>query len=93
MKKIEALVPGFRLDEIDRAFDHPDIHLVTITEVTARTRHAPREVVYRGHTYSTRLVAKLKIDVIADDTAVPSVIATPRALGAARTGSPGKRSS
>jgi nitrogen regulatory protein P-II 1 len=84
MKKIEAIIRPFRLDELKEALADVGIAGMTVTEVKGFGRKKGHTEVYRGAEYVVDLLPKVKVEiVVADDQAERVVEAITRA---ARTG-------
>jgi nitrogen regulatory protein P-II 1 len=84
MKKIEAVVRHFKLEDIKNALTEKGIVGMTITEVRGFGRQKGHTEMYRGTEYRVDFVPKVKIEVIVDDGKLPSAIDT--IVKAARTG-------
>jgi len=84
MKKIEAIVKPFKLDEVKNALTKVGVQGMTITEVKGFGRQRGHTEVYRGAEYTIDFIPKIKIDLIVSDELVPQVIETIER--AARTG-------
>jgi nitrogen regulatory protein P-II 1 len=84
MKKIEAIVKPFKLDEVKNALTKIGVQGMTITEVKGFGRQRGHTEVYRGAEYTIDFIPKIKIDLIVSDELVPQVIETIER--AARTG-------
>jgi nitrogen regulatory protein P-II 1 len=84
MKKIEAIVKPFKLDDIKEALQRLDIKGMTITEVRGFGRQKGHTEIYRGAEYIIDFIPKVKLELILDDTQVPQVLKTIQ--DAARTG-------
>lgn len=84
MKKIEAIVKPFKLDEVKNALTKIGVQGMTITEVKGFGRQRGHTEVYRGAEYTIDFIPKIKIDLIVSDELVPRVIETIER--AARTG-------
>ena len=68
MKKIEAIIQPFKLDEVKEALIGIGVQGMTITEVRGHGRQKGHKEVYRGQEYSVDLLPKVKLEVvIADD--------------------------
>jgi len=84
MKKIEAIIKPFKLDEIKDALNEMGITGMTISEVKGYGRQKGHKEVYRGAEYVVDFIPKIKIELVVDETMVE------RAVGAiqqaARTG-------
>jgi len=84
MKKIEAIIKPFKLDEVKNALTKIGVQGMTITEVKGFGRQRGHTEVYRGAEYTIDFIPKIKIDLIVSDELVPRVIETIER--AARTG-------
>jgi nitrogen regulatory protein P-II 1 len=84
MKKIEALIQPFKLDEVKQALIDIGVNGMTISEVRGHGRQKGHKEVYRGQEYNVDLLPKVKIEVVIPDTRYDEVIAT--LSTAARTG-------
>jgi nitrogen regulatory protein P-II 1 len=84
MKKIEAIIKPFKLDEVKNALTKIGVQGITITEVKGFGRQRGHTEVYRGAEYTIDFIPKIKIDLIVSDELVPQVIETIER--AARTG-------
>src|SRR5882724_8536796 len=84
MKKIEAIIQPFKLDEVKEALKGIGVDGMTITEVRGHGRQKGHKEVYRGQEYQVDLLPKIKIEVVvAADRADEIVNAI---TAAARTG-------
>jgi nitrogen regulatory protein P-II 1 len=84
MKKIEAIIQPFKLDEVKEALKSIGIDGMTITEVRGHGRQKGHKEVYRGMEYQVDLLPKIKLEMVVPDTRADEVIQTLAA--AARTG-------
>jgi nitrogen regulatory protein P-II 1 len=84
MKKIEAIVKPFKLDDIKEALQRLDIKGMTITEVKGFGRQKGHTEIYRGAEYIIDFIPKVKLELILDDAHVPQILKTIQ--DAARTG-------
>jgi nitrogen regulatory protein P-II 1 len=84
MKKIEAIIKPFKLDDVKTALNQIGIAGMTITEVKGFGRQRGHKEVYRGTEYQVDLVPKLHLAIVVDDALVGQVIDTIRQ--AAHTG-------
>lgn len=64
MKKIEAIIKPFRLDEVKDALNKLGVTGMTISEVKGFGRQRGHKEIYRGAEYRVDFVPKLKIDVV-----------------------------
>ncbi len=84
MKKIEAIIKPFKLEEVKDALGEIGIEGMTVTEVKGFGRQKGHTEIYRGSEYTVDFLPKIKIElVIADDKADEAVAAI---VKAARTG-------
>jgi nitrogen regulatory protein P-II 1 len=87
MKKIEAIIRHFKLDEVKDALNARGIKGMTITEVRGFGRQKGHTETYRGTEYSVDFLPKVKIEVVVGDDAAAGVIDT--IVASARTGQVG----
>ncbi len=84
MKKIEAIIQPFKLDEVKEALMAIGIDGMTITDVRGHGRQKGHKEVYRGQEYNVDLLAKVKIEMVVPSERADEVV---NALStAARTG-------
>ncbi|RPH88571.1 MAG: P-II family nitrogen regulator, partial [Desulfobacteraceae bacterium] len=76
MKKIEAIIKPFKLDEVKDALQALDIKGLTITEVKGFGRQKGHTEIYRGAEYIVDFIPKVKLELILDDGQVPAVLKT-----------------
>ncbi len=74
MVKVEAIFRPERLDEVQHELEAIGITGMTVTEVRGAGRQAGYVERYRGLEYKVRLLSKVKIEVVVDDTTVPTVV-------------------
>jgi nitrogen regulatory protein P-II 1 len=84
MKKIEAIIQPFKLDEVKEALKGIGVDGMTITEVRGHGRQKGHKEVYRGREYNVDLLPKVKIELVVSDSNSDEVIKTLTA--SARTG-------
>ena len=84
MKKVEAIIKPFKLDEVKDALGEVGIQGMTVTEVKGFGRTGGKKEVYRGSAYVVDFVPKVKVEVVVSDGQVGQVIET--ILKAAKTG-------
>jgi nitrogen regulatory protein P-II 1 len=87
MKKIEAIIKPFKLDDVKEALTELGIIGMTVTEVRGFGRQKGHTELYRGSEYTIDFLPKVKVELVVPDTLVEKVVATVTA--AARTGSIG----
>ncbi|MBI2894333.1 MAG: P-II family nitrogen regulator [Deltaproteobacteria bacterium] len=74
MKRIEAIIKPFKLDEVKEALSEVGIKGMTVTEVKGFGRTGGKKEVYRGSAYVVDFVPKVKIEVVIADDLVHSVL-------------------
>ncbi len=84
MKKIEAIIKPFKLDEVREALSEIGINGMTVTEVKGFGRQKGHTELYRGAEYVVDFLPKVKIEVVVSDSLVDQVLDA--VLKAARTG-------
>ncbi len=76
MKKIEAIIKPFKLDEVKEALSAIGIQGMTVSEVKGFGRQKGHKEIYRGAEYFVDFIAKIRLDIIVDDNMVETVIKT-----------------
>lgn len=76
MKKIEAIIKPFKLDEIKDALQRLDIKGMTVSEVKGFGRQKGHTEIYRGAEYLVDFIPKVKLELVLDDSQVPQVLKT-----------------
>jgi nitrogen regulatory protein P-II 1 len=84
MKKIEAVIRHFKLEEVKDALTKAGIHGMTVSEVRGFGRQKGHKEQYRGAEYTVDFLPKVKMEVVVDDADAKKVIDT--ILQTARTG-------
>src|SRR5262245_39371542 len=84
MKKVEAVIKPFKLDEVKNALSHVGVQGLTVSEVRGFGRQKGHKEQYRGAEYTVDLVPKAKIEVVVGDANVAAVVEA--ITKAARTG-------
>ena len=84
MKKIEAIIQPFKLEQVKEALKAIGIDGMTITEVRGHGRQKGHKEVYRGQEYNVDLLPKMKIELVVSDARLQEALKT--LTGAARTG-------
>jgi nitrogen regulatory protein P-II 1 len=84
MKKVEAIIKPFKLDEVKNALTKIGVHGMTMTEVVGFGRQKGHTETYRGTEYKTDFLPKSKIEIIVTDELASQVIKT--IAEAAKTG-------
>ncbi len=67
MKKIEAIIKPFKLEEVKEALAEVGVQGMTVTEVKGFGRQKGHTEIYRGSEYTVDFLPKVKIDIIVDD--------------------------
>jgi nitrogen regulatory protein P-II 1 len=76
MKKIEAIIKPFKLDEVKEALSKIGVKGMTVSEVKGFGRQKGHTEVYRSAEYKIDFIAKVKIELITTDEIVPQVVET-----------------
>ncbi len=84
MKKVEAVIKPFKLDEVKEALSGAGVQGITVTEVKGFGRQRGHTELYRGAEYVVDFLPKVKLEIIVKDDQVDSV--TEAIAGAAKTG-------
>ncbi|MEI8038567.1 MAG: P-II family nitrogen regulator [Verrucomicrobiota bacterium] len=84
MKKIEAIIKPFKLEEVKDALSELGIEGMTVTEVKGFGRQKGHTEIYRGSEYTVDFLPKIKIEVVVADTLVNDAITA--VVKAAKTG-------
>jgi nitrogen regulatory protein P-II 1 len=84
MKKIEAIIKPFKLDEVKEALAKIGIAGMTVTEVKGFGRQKGHTELYRGAEYVVEFLPKMKIEILISDEKVAAV--TEAIISAARSG-------
>jgi nitrogen regulatory protein PII len=74
MKKIEAIIKPFKLDEIKEGLTEIGVHGMTVSEVKGFGRQRGHTEIYRGAEYTVDFVPKLKLEVVVAAELVPKVV-------------------
>lgn len=84
MKKVEAIIQPFKLEEVKEALKTIGVDGMTITEVRGHGRQKGHKEVYRGQEYEVDLLPKVKLEIYSSDTRAGEIALA--IAGAARTG-------
>lgn len=84
MKKIEAVIQPFKLEEVKEALKAIGIDGMTVSEVRGHGRQKGHKEVYRGQEYQVDLLPKVKLELVIADSRQEEVLKT--LIGAAKTG-------
>ncbi len=84
MKKIEAIIKPFKLQDVKEALNELGIQGMTVTEVKGFGRQKGHTEIYRGSEYTVDFLPKVKIETVLPDGQVPAAIEA--IIKAAKTG-------
>src|SRR5256885_16899816 len=87
MKKVEAIIKPFKLDDVKEALTELGVIGMTVTEVRGFGRQKGHTELYRGSEYTIDFLPKVKIELVVPDALVDKIVSAVAA--AARTGSIG----
>jgi nitrogen regulatory protein P-II 1 len=74
MKKVEAIIKPFKLDEVKERLAEIGVHGMTVTEVKGFGRTGGKKEVYRGSAYVVDFVPKVKLEIVVTDEIVADVL-------------------
>jgi nitrogen regulatory protein P-II 1 len=74
MKKVEAIIKPFKLDEVKEALSEVGVQGMTVTEVKGFGRTGGKKEVYRGSAYVVDFVPKVKLEIVIPDGQVQQVV-------------------
>ncbi len=75
MKKIEAIIKPFKLEEVKEALAEVGVQGMTVTEVKGFGRQKGHTEIYRGSEYTVDFLPKVKIEIVVDDGQADGVAA------------------
>ena len=84
MKKIEAIIKPFKLDEVKEALQEVGLQGITVTEAKGFGRQKGHTELYRGAEYVVDFLPKVRIEIVLDDGLVDQAVEA--IMNAARTG-------
>ncbi len=84
MKKVEAIIKPFKLEEVKDALTEIGVHGLTVSEVKGFGRQKGHTELYRGAEYVVDFIPKIKIEVVVSEDMVEKVVET--IVNSARTG-------
>jgi nitrogen regulatory protein P-II 1 len=84
MKKVQAIIKPFKLEEVKEALSKVGIKGLTVVEVKGFGRQKGHKELYRGAEYEIEFLPKVKLEVVVPDNEVETVIET--IVSSARTG-------
>ncbi len=76
MKKIEAIIKPFKLDDVKEALSEIGIKGMTISEVKGYGRQKGHTEIYRGAEYNVDFIPKIKLEIVIDSDQVDQVVET-----------------
>ena len=76
MKKIEAIIKPFKLDEVKDALNEIGVQGMTVTEVKGFGRQKGHVELYRGAEYDIAFIPKVKLEVVVSDAMLEKVVST-----------------
>ena len=76
MKKVEAIIKPFKLDEVKEALNEIGIQGITVSEVKGFGRQKGHTELYRGAEYVVDFIPKIKMEIIVNDDIVAKVLET-----------------
>jgi nitrogen regulatory protein P-II 1 len=76
MKKIEAIIKPFKLDEVKDALNEIGIQGLTVIEVKGFGRQKGHTELYRGAEYVVDFIPKIKLEIVISDSLAPKVVNT-----------------
>jgi nitrogen regulatory protein PII len=74
MKKIEAIIKPFKLEDVKEALHELGIEGMTVIEVKGFGRQRGHTEIYRGSEYTIDFIPKVKVEIVVDDDRVEGVI-------------------
>ncbi|MEM6910973.1 MAG: P-II family nitrogen regulator [Verrucomicrobiota bacterium] len=74
MKKVQAIIKPFKLEEVKEALAEIGVQGITLTEVEGYGRQHGHSQIYRGSEYNSETLPKLQLEVIVDDDLSPRVV-------------------
>jgi nitrogen regulatory protein PII len=76
MKKIEAIIKPFKLDDVKTALNDNGIQGMTVVEVKGYGRQKGHKEIYRGAEYEVDFIPKIKIEIVVPDKVAAKVVET-----------------
>jgi nitrogen regulatory protein PII len=76
MKKIEAIIKPFKLEEVKEALTEAGVHGMTVSEVKGFGRQKGHTEIYRGSEYTVDFLPKVKLEIVTEDDAAATVVDT-----------------
>ena len=75
MKKVEAIIKPFKLEDVKDALSEIGIQGMTVTEVKGFGRQKGHTEIYRGSEYTVDFLPKVKLEIVVDDEQADDVVA------------------
>ncbi len=76
MKRVEAIIKPFKLEEVKDALSQVGVRGMTVDEVKGFGRQRGHKEIYRGAEYEVDFVPKVRLEIVVDDEMAPLVIET-----------------
>ena len=76
MKKIEAIIKPFKLEEVKEALTEAGVHGMTVSEVKGFGRQKGHTEIYRGSEYTVDFLPKVKLEIVVEDDDVAKTVDT-----------------
>ena len=74
MKKIEAIIKPFKLEDVKNALAELDIEGMTVSEVKGFGRQKGHTEIYRGSEYTVDFLPKIKVEIVLSDSRLPDAL-------------------
>jgi len=74
VKKVEAVIKPFKLDEVKEALNEIGVQGITVSEVKGVGRQKGHTELYRGAEYVVDFIPKIKLEIIVSDAILPQVV-------------------
>ncbi len=74
MKKVEAIIKPFKLEEVKEAVAAMGIEGMTVTEVRGFGRQKGQTEIYRGSEYTIEFLPKIKVEIVVPDELAPTLV-------------------
>jgi nitrogen regulatory protein PII len=74
MKKIEAIIKPFKLEDVKNALSHVGVRGMTVSDVKGFGRQRGHKEIYRGAEYEVDFVPKTKIEIVIEDDQIAQVV-------------------
>lgn len=74
MKKVEAIIKPFKLDEVKSALNEIGVAGMTVTEAKGFGRQRGHKEIYRGAEYQVDFIPKMKLEIVVAETMVAAVV-------------------